>query len=215
MTEVRPPPDALVEHLRSSSRDGAVYEHAISVRTGWWNAQKVLPGGPVRATGDNEVQKICRADLFRLAEGAVNDKSGTSAQSLLWHTLAWGTGLKHRNNKRRIKSVLERPDGALLLRDAALASREDPAAAFSMLRPGRRNAFAWLGPNFHEGPVLCRGWQPGSPESHRRPIRTRCLRPGNGEGRSLPIHLPIQRRGLPRGTEPTKGMGDGGQHQRG
>jgi hypothetical protein len=148
MTEVWPPPDALVEHLRSSSRDGAVYEHAISVRTGWWNAQKDLPGGPVRATGDNEVQKICRADLFRLAEGAVNDKSGTSAQSLLWHTLAWGTGLKHRNNKRRIKSVLEKPDGALLLRDAALASREDPAAAFRMLRPGRHNAFAWLGPNF-------------------------------------------------------------------
>lgn len=148
MTEVWPPPEALVEHLRSSSRNAAVHEHAIKVRTGWWNAQKDLPGGPLHATGDNGAETICRADLFALAEDAVNDKSGTRAQALLWHTLAWGTGLKHRNNKRRIKSVLEKTGGALLLRDAALASREDPAAAFSMLRPGRRNAFAWLGPNF-------------------------------------------------------------------
>jgi hypothetical protein len=44
--------------------------------------------------------------------------------------------------------VLAKPDGALLLRDAALASREGPATAFSVLRPGRRNAIAWLGPNF-------------------------------------------------------------------
>lgn len=148
MTEGWPPPQALIDHLRTSSRDGAVYDHAISVRPDWWNAQKDLPGGPIRATGANGARKIRRADLFALAEGAVSDKSGTQAQSLLWHTLAWGTGLKHRNNKRRIKSVLQKSDGALLLRDAAVASREDPAAAFRMLRSGRRNSFPWLGPNF-------------------------------------------------------------------
>lgn len=44
--------------------------------------------------------------------------------------------------------MLAKPNGALLLREAAVASREDPAAAFTLLRPGRRNAFASLGPNF-------------------------------------------------------------------
>lgn len=148
MTEVSAPPEALIEHLRSSSRKEAIHDHAISVRTGWWNAQEDLPGGPVHASDDDGAQKILRADLFSLADDAVTDESGAKAQALLWHTLAWGTGVKHRNNKRRITSVLAKPDGALLLRDAAAASREDPAAAFIMLRPGGRNAFTWLGPNF-------------------------------------------------------------------
>jgi len=93
-------------------------------------------------------QKISRSDLFALAEGVADDESGVNALTLLWHTLAWGTGVKHRNNKRRIKSVLAKRDGAILLRDAAQAAREDAATAFTLLRPGRRNAFAWLGPNF-------------------------------------------------------------------
>ncbi|GAA1173582.1 hypothetical protein GCM10009584_13380 [Ornithinimicrobium humiphilum] len=147
MTEVVPPPAPLVEWLRSRSRDQAIHAHAVKVRTDWWNS-KVLPGGPVRGTAADGHQWIARSDLFSLAARASADESGEGALTLLWHTLAWGTGTRHRNNARRIQSVLADPNSGSRLREAAQASKSDPAPAFTMLRPDRRNAYPWLGPNF-------------------------------------------------------------------
>ncbi|TNC16611.1 hypothetical protein FHE66_14640 [Georgenia sp. 311] len=74
--------------------------------------------------------------------------SEVGALRLLWHSLAWGTGQRHRNNKRRITSVLAADDAPRVLMLAAATSRRDPAEAFAILRPGGRNRFSWLGPNF-------------------------------------------------------------------
>lgn len=92
MPEEAAPPDALIEHLRSRSRQEAIYEHAIGVKPSWWNGQTELPGGPLRADDDGS-QMISRATLFALADGAVTDKSGVEALTLLWaHT---GVGNRH------------------------------------------------------------------------------------------------------------------------
>lgn len=149
MTETAPPA-SLTAHLKSHPRQESIHQHAVKVSPSWWNKpDRNLPGGPLAAqTGTAGDHTISRDDLFALANNACEDTTGESALRLLWHTLAWGTGTKHRNNKRRIDAVLSHPDGADLLRHAALLSRHDPHAAFALLRPGRANTFTWLGPNF-------------------------------------------------------------------
>lgn len=141
-------PEGLLEHLRSHTREQAVHEQSIDVSVGWWNQpDRALRGGPVTGGGGTTGQQpITRAHIFSLADAALESETG--ALRLLWHSLAWGTGRRHRNNKRRIASVLADDEGAGVLQLAASASRHDPVEAFTILRTGRRNRFSWLGPNF-------------------------------------------------------------------
>lgn len=141
-------PEGLLEHLRHHDRDQAVRGQSVDVAVGWWNQpDRNLPGGPVTgAGGTTGRQPITRSHIFRLADAAVESETG--ALRLLWHSLAWGTGLRHRNNKQRIKTVLADDGGASVLQLAAAASRHDAAEAFTILRAGHRNRFGWLGPNF-------------------------------------------------------------------
>lgn len=144
------PPASLLTHLEHHPRQESIHQHAVPVSSSWWNKpNRDLPGGPLATrTGSDGAHYISRGDLFALADNASDDPTGQGALRLLWHTLAWGTGTKHRNNKLRIDAVLSHPDGPTLLREAAQSSRHDSQAAFALLRPSRANTFTSLGPNF-------------------------------------------------------------------
>jgi hypothetical protein len=67
----------------------------------------------------------------------------------LWRILAWGSGMKLRHNRKRIRAVADGlPSATAALRQALQAAREDPGQAYEALRPGGRNAIAHLGPAF-------------------------------------------------------------------
>lgn len=143
-------PQALLEYLRNNDREDAVVSHAVQVKPSWWmkDGREMLPGVPLHTSDNGGQHSISRAQLFALADNAIADESGAGALALLWHTLAWGGGTKHRNHRHRIRSVIEHDDGPGQLRAAAKLSRKDPAGAFELLRGRRRNTFGWLGPNF-------------------------------------------------------------------
>nr|WP_262414340.1 hypothetical protein [Streptomyces acidipaludis] len=66
---------------------------------------------------------------------------------LLWHVLAWGSGLKLRNNRRRLDSIRDgRPAVITALREAATSARTDPEAAYRRLFKGA--GVRYLGPAF-------------------------------------------------------------------
>ena len=70
-------------------------------------------------------ETIRRADIFVLADAATDDPA--AALTLLWNSLAWGSGDKRRNNKARIAAIAADPDAAAaLLQQAAALSPTDP-----------------------------------------------------------------------------------------
>lgn len=145
-----PAPDALKAWVGQHPRREAIDDHGFDLNLGWWNRRIArLPGSPVAGVdGNAEHGHINRGYLFSLATAAKEDESGAGALRLLWHSLAWGTGDKHRNSPRRIASVdTNRSGAALLLRKAARLSNADPRSAFQLLKPWD-NAIGSLGPNF-------------------------------------------------------------------
>jgi hypothetical protein len=124
--------------------DAALLEQRGSVRTSWWKRTLAAHGAEhdvFEAGGD----ALPRSHVFAVAESA---ETPAGARRLLWATLAWGTGLRNRNNATHIASVMADDAHAEdLLAGAARASRTDPAHAYSLLRP-RQNAIRGLGPPF-------------------------------------------------------------------
>lgn len=95
-----------------------------------------------------DVTQLSRGDLFT---NAANLDAGSDAELLrfLWRVLAWGSGMKLRLNRKRMRAVADNPPSAMTaLREALKAAREDPAQAYEALRPGDHNAIAYLGPAF-------------------------------------------------------------------
>jgi hypothetical protein len=122
-----------------------VIDHAVEVNRDWW--KKRLGSA---AFGDELFEapegRLTRAQIFSLGERA--GESPQDARRLLWATLAWGTGLRHRNNRARVNAVANNVDEASeALMRAAEVGRTDPSAAFQLLRPSR-NAVSYLGPPF-------------------------------------------------------------------
>lgn len=118
-------------------RQVAVDDHAIVIRQQWWQqaiTTRGLPGTvPVTTT------------LTRAAVWAPTDDVFT----LLWRTLAWGSGSHLRQNSRRLDSIkADVPRAAELLNQAAVESRRDPARAYAELRHGRHNQISGFGPSF-------------------------------------------------------------------
>ncbi|MER6911396.1 hypothetical protein ABT354_06975 [Streptomyces sp. NPDC000594] len=122
--------------------------HTIPIATDWWNTETAaarLPGTPV--TGP-DVTRLSRGDLFEDAAGLDTD-SDEELLRFLWRVLAWGSGMKLRLNRKRVQAVANDPSSALAaLRQALRTAPEDPAQAYEALRPGGRNAIAYLGPAF-------------------------------------------------------------------
>ncbi len=146
-------PDDVRKEVTSSSRR-RVFDQSAFVDPSWWK-QRIsaadLPGavlmtGPRSDTDARPV--ITRSQVFEVARRvSAGDDSDEAVLSLLWHSLAWGSGLRYRQNERRINAM--RSDGAVkLLRSAAAESITDAAAAYSMLIRRGGGVIGGLGPSF-------------------------------------------------------------------
>ncbi|MCR6489027.1 hypothetical protein M8542_39985 [Amycolatopsis sp. OK19-0408] len=121
----------------TAPRRQSVEEHRIGIQAKWWRTEldrRGLPGE--RPAGPC----LTRAEVWAPADDVF---------TLLWRTLAWGSGSHLRLNARRLDSIKADVHGAeAVLTEAAEASRRDPAYAFDLLRPGQRNRFRAFGPSF-------------------------------------------------------------------
>ncbi|MGG5752765.1 hypothetical protein ACQ3I4_09085 [Zafaria sp. Z1313] len=137
---------ALGEWARERSREDAVLAHAVRVNASWWS-EKLVTGAVADDGGNCEGSiSVSRARVFDVARETLSEQG--HPLRLLWHTLAWGTGTRHRNNGRRITSVHSMGNEAEeLLLYAAQEARTDPGKAFDLLKP-RGTAIKYLGPAF-------------------------------------------------------------------
>ena len=117
-------------------REEMVVNHRIPIRDRWWRAavdRFGLGGTPPSAP------TLSRAEVW------VDD----DVLSLLWRTLAWGSGRYLRQNTRRLRSIADNVDGAIkLLTTARDMSHDDPKGAYAVLLPNGRTAIPFLGPSF-------------------------------------------------------------------
>ncbi|ROZ89461.1 hypothetical protein EEB19_17520 [Gordonia sp. OPL2] len=137
------PPTVLSDWLAAGDRTAELLADSVGVDRPWWSehlADHRLPGVLCGET------TISRTDLFGLADAAVT--SPDDAINLLWNTVAFCHGRRPGENKRRMVAVAtDRTRIGGLLQEAAQASREDPAAAFELLKPERGgNTIDRLGP---------------------------------------------------------------------
>ena len=137
-------PEWLAAEVRATTA-ARVIGHTVTVNRAWW--EKRLSDTPFAdELFDAPDEQLSRAQLFALGERA--GESPQDARRLLWATLAWGTGLRHRNNRARVNAVVKGGDELSgVLRRAAEVGRTDPSAAYQLLRPNR-NAIRYLGPPF-------------------------------------------------------------------
>lgn len=116
----------------------AVEQHRIRIRAQWWHTAITTRGLPGKPPGG--------ADLTRAQVWSAADED---AFTLLWRTLAWGSGSYLRNNARRLDAVRDDLHHTeKILRSAAETARHDPAAAYALLRPAQHNTIRCLGPSF-------------------------------------------------------------------
>ncbi|WBP93210.1 hypothetical protein O6072_18385 [Mycolicibacterium neoaurum] len=142
LADIHLPTDVVAE-LQATDPMQWIFKHEISVNRRWWVDELTKYGLADTILGDN----ISRGDIFELAQSALEDPS--AALTLLWNSLAWGSGDSLRNNRARIASIAADPDFAgTLLQEAAGLSRTDPRAAYDLLRPNSKTAISDLGPAF-------------------------------------------------------------------
>jgi 8-oxoguanine DNA glycosylase-like protein len=118
-------------------RHAAIDDHIIPIREQWWRnaiSARGLPGTP--PTGPT----LTRAEVWAPTDDVF---------TLLWRTLAWGSGRYLRQNARRLDSIAaDVPRAESLLAQAIDESQRNPARAYAVLRPGRRTEIRSLGPSF-------------------------------------------------------------------
>jgi hypothetical protein len=155
-----PLPEWLAEAVRTTPAS-TVLNQAVDVPPQWWK-ERLEGRGLADELFDAPDDQITRAQLFELGKQAT--ESAANARRLLWATLAWGTGRRHRNNRARIKAVAESLDArSETLRKAAELGRTDPEQAYRELRP-YSNAVPYLGPPFFTKFLYFAG---GGSSSHR------------------------------------------------
>ncbi|MFE0750110.1 hypothetical protein [Gordonia sp. NPDC058843] len=135
-------PDDLIEWLAAGDRAAELHSDTVAVDRQWWTdtlAEFELPDS-LHGT------MISRSNLFALGARAVD--SPEAAIALLWNVVAFCLGRRNSDGKKRIAAVsADRKRLGALLRDAAEAGREDPGAAYALLRPDKGgNIIDRLGP---------------------------------------------------------------------
>lgn len=145
-------PAQLIEWLRTRTRNETIHNHRVLVNLDWWNRQPETVSHPVTGTRDDGSATvegrawISRGELFRLAP------SSETADPLqfLWPVVAWGTGTRHRLNRRRIHAVYQdRARAEAILRNAVQEAAESARNGYlSMRGPRNSNAFKYVGPAF-------------------------------------------------------------------
>lgn len=136
-------PDRAITEIAGANVDTWITNHTVTLNRQWWTDELTSAGLADTVLG----QDISRGEVFALAAGAAVDPD--AALTLLWNSLAWGSGKRNRNNGKRIASVAEdtaRASG--LLMQAAALSRTSPAEAYELLYPHHKTAICQLGPAF-------------------------------------------------------------------
>jgi hypothetical protein len=120
----------------TSTREDGVVNQRIEIPDLWWQAQlsaRSLPGTPPTGSA------LTRASVW----------AGDSDDfSLLWRTLAWGSGFQLRLNIQRLDSIATDLPRARKILTEAREAVGDPKAAYALLRSGKHNAIRWFGPSF-------------------------------------------------------------------
>jgi hypothetical protein len=91
--------------LRYEVRDtpaSTVIGQSVLVNRQWW-ARRLGATPFVDELFEAPDETLTRAQLFQL--GARAGESPRDARRLLWATLAWGTGRRHRHNRARLTAV--------------------------------------------------------------------------------------------------------------
>lgn len=136
-------PDGALRWLAAADSQQVILDHRVEIKATWWSRELQAAGFSDSIIGSS----ISRQDLFRLADGAL--ESDDAMLTLLWNTLAWGSGTKNRNNRTRVQAIAEGPTRQVgLLREAAYLSRADPESAYALLYRWPRPAIRGLGPAF-------------------------------------------------------------------
>ncbi|HZL07181.1 MAG TPA: hypothetical protein VFE45_17470 [Coriobacteriia bacterium] len=133
--------------------------HGGAIDRTWWNRalrDRDLPGGPLGGAPatppiDAANVTVTRGSVFRLAEPvAAGHANDDDILRLLWHVLAWGSGSKLRQNRKRLDSFIgpEAKSNVDLLRSAAALSRSNPGLAYGTLIRRGGGVISGLGPSF-------------------------------------------------------------------
>jgi len=136
-------PDRAITAMADADVDEWITHHRVPVSRQWWTDK--LTGAGLADTVLSSA--ISRGEIFGLAAKSAQDPD--AALSLLWNSLAWGSGNKLRNNGKRINSVAQDPAraGSLLMQAAAL-SNTSPLEAYELLYPRHKTVIGQLGPAF-------------------------------------------------------------------
>src|SRR5687768_13393344 len=96
-----PLPEWVLAALRCLRPD-TVADQKVDVDRDWWR-ERLDDAGFGDELFDAPDGVLSRATLFEL--GRTAGDSPVDARSLLWASLSWGTGMRQRNNRSRIKAV--------------------------------------------------------------------------------------------------------------
>jgi hypothetical protein len=96
-------PDHAVAEIAEADIDERITNHTVTVKPRWWTER--LANAQLNDTPVGE--KISRGQIFTLAAAATSHPE--DALTLLWNSLAWGSGKRNRNNAKRIASVAADP----------------------------------------------------------------------------------------------------------
>ncbi|MCR5977993.1 hypothetical protein GDN83_09665 [Gordonia jinghuaiqii] len=142
MTHTLALPDDLTKWLADGDRAAELHTETVAIDKPWWTDALAEHDLPDSLHGN----RISRKDLFAL--GATAADSPDDAIALLWNVVAFCLGRKNTDGKKRIAAVAaDRKRIGRLVQEAALASRDDPGAAYAMLRPDKGgNVVERLGP---------------------------------------------------------------------
>lgn len=138
----------ILEDLKSYSREAQVLGQRFTPKTQWWKDELAAAGwdsqGKLAADAPASVE-VSRSDLFSVAAG-VHD-GVVRPEDFAFNVLLWGSGESRRNNRARIRSIVE-SGGGECLKSALELSRSDAEASFNAFKPRGRNRFKYLGPAF-------------------------------------------------------------------
>ncbi|MDQ0276526.1 hypothetical protein QO003_000829 [Arthrobacter silviterrae] len=168
------PVSEVLEDLKDYSHEKKILEHGFTFNTQWWKEELAAANwkseGKLAADAPAEVN-VSRSDLFDMASAVHN---GTvSPEDFAFNVLLWGSGESRRNNRARIKSIVEAKGGEDL-KQALDLSRSDVLASFDAFKPRGRNRFRYLGPAFFTKLMYFYG--SGSPEHKPLIVDLRVLR---------------------------------------
>jgi hypothetical protein len=121
----------------------------------WWNERLEQEGFEhrVRLFPHDGGERLTRHDLFELAYPIAGPDPGDGdLLTLLWHVLAWGTGVSQRGNLKRIRAFIAESDrrrNVSLLKDAVKFARgADVGSAYRALIRQGGGQIRGLGPAF-------------------------------------------------------------------